>query len=127
MTEPEEHDASELLAEGMRLFAADIRVRDERTLTDMDAVRALMTKAATDGGATILGEEFVGFPNGAFTGVLVLAQSHLSVHTWPEVKMANVDLLTYGSLDGRTILEEIADGLGADATNTSVLWRGVPR
>ena len=42
--------------------------------------------AAAAGGATVVGEEFYAFPNGAVTGVLLLAQSHLSIHTWPELR-----------------------------------------
>ena len=38
---------------------------------------------------TVLADEFYVFPNGAVTGVLLLAQSHLSIHTWPELLLAN--------------------------------------
>jgi S-adenosylmethionine decarboxylase len=47
------------------------------------------------------------FPNGAVTGVLVLAQSHLSLHTWPELSLANVDLLSYGDVRGDAVMGEI--------------------
>ena len=50
------------------------------------------------------------FPNGAVTGVLLLAQSHLSIHTWPELALANVDLLTCGDIDGDVVLGRSASG-----------------
>ena len=85
----------------MRLHAMDAWVRTAAVLTDEDALRAGLHAAAAAGGATVVGEEFYAFPNGAVTGVLLLAQSHLSIHTWPELGLANVDLLTCGDIDGR--------------------------
>jgi S-adenosylmethionine decarboxylase len=109
----------------MRLHAADIWVEDGAILTERDAVRDIMLAAAEAGGATVLGEQFVSFPNGAFTGVLVLAQSHLSIHTWPEMQLANVDLLSYGTLGADAIIDTIAQGLGAASVETEVVRRGV--
>jgi S-adenosylmethionine decarboxylase len=111
----------------MRLHAADIWVEDGAILTRRDEVRDVMIAAAAAGGATVLGEQFVSFPNGAFTGVLVLAQSHLSIHTWPELQLANVDLLSYGTLGADAIIDTIARGLGASSVQTEVVSRGVAR
>ena len=109
----------------MRLHTADVWVADDAILTRRDAVRDILRAAADEGGATVLAEEFVSFPNGAFTGVLVLAQSHLSIHTWPELSLANVDLLSYGELPGEAMIDSIARSLGAEAVNTSGRKRGV--
>src|SRR3954451_15051493 len=111
----------------MRLHAADIWVEDGDILTRPDDVRDIMLAAAAAGGATVLGEQFVSFPHGAFTGVLVLAQSHLSIHTWPELRLANVDLLSYGTLGADAIIDTIARGLGAESIQTEVVTRGVAR
>ena len=111
----------------MRLHATDVWVEDGAILTERDRVRDVMLEAAANGGATVLGEQFVSFPNGAFTGVLVLAQSHLSIHTWPELKLANVDLLSYGTLDAEAIIDTIARGLGAADVQTNRITRGVAR
>jgi S-adenosylmethionine decarboxylase len=109
----------------MRLHAADVWVEDGDILTRSDDVREIMLAAAEAGGATVLGEQFVSFPNGAFTGVLVLAQSHLSIHTWPELRLANVDLLSYGTLGADAIIDTIASGLGAQSVQIEVVTRGV--
>jgi S-adenosylmethionine decarboxylase len=111
----------------MRLHAADIWVEEGAILTQRDEVRDIMLAAAEAGGATVLGEQFVSFPNGAFTGVLVLAQSHLSIHTWPELHLANVDLLSYGTLGADEIIDTIARGLGAVSVQTERITRGVER
>ena len=109
----------------MRLWALDARVADARLLTDGPRLRAILLDAAREGGATVVGEEFCTFPNGAITGVLVLAQSHLSIHTWPEMLLANVDLLSYGTLGADAIIDTIARGLGAANVQTEVVRRGV--
>lgn len=109
--------------ERMRLHALDVWVRDAAVLTDTDRLRAALYAGAEAGGATVVGEEFYAFPNGAVTGVLVLAQSHLSIHTWPEFALANVDLLSYGELAGERVLLVICGEL--DAVRSRVVC--VPR
>ena len=62
----------------------DVWVDDAAVLVDGARLRRILEGAAESGSLTVLDEAFHVFPNGAVTGVLVLAQSHLSVHTWPE-------------------------------------------
>jgi S-adenosylmethionine decarboxylase len=107
----------------MRLHALDAWVRDTAVLTDADALRRILRAGADAGGAVVVGEEFHVFPNGAVTGVLLLAQSHLSIHTWPELAMANVDLLTYGSADGDEAMALIRERLGATRSRVRCLVR----
>lgn len=97
----------------MLLHALDAWVADAAVLTDLEQLRHLLRAAADAGAVRVVGEEFAVFPNGAVTGVLLLAQSHLSIHTWPEHALANVDLLTYGDVDGEAVLDVVCDGLGA--------------
>jgi S-adenosylmethionine decarboxylase len=111
----------------MRLYTMDAWVRDPAVLTDEPRLRAALYAAARAGGASVLGEEFCVFPNGAVTGVLVLAQSHLSIHTWPEHALANVDLLTYGDLRGYAALREIRERMDVERAAVSCLPRAVGR
>ena len=53
-----------------------------------------MMKIALETGATIIGESFHKFSLGGVTGVIAIAESHLSIHTWPEHKYAAVDIFT---------------------------------
>ena len=109
----------------MRLHALDAWVRDAAVLTDLDRLRATLYAGAEAGGATVVGEEFHVFPNGAVTGVLVLAQSHLSIHTWPEFALANVDLLSYGDVHGERVLEVVCEGLDAVRSRVACIRRAV--
>ncbi len=109
----------------MRLHALDAWVRDTAVLTDSDALRDILFEGARAGGAIVVGEEFHVFPNGAVTGVLVLAQSHLSIHTWPEYALANVDLLSYGHVDGERVLEEICRRLDVERATVTCIPRAI--
>ena len=109
----------------MRLHALDAWVRSISVLTDEEGLRAILRAGAEAGGATVLGEEFHVFPNGAVTGVLVLAQSHLSIHTWPEYALANVDLLTYGDVSGEAVLRVISERLDVERSQTTCIPRAV--
>ena len=109
----------------MWLHAMDAWVRAAAVLTDADELRAVLHAAADAGGATVVGEEFYVFPNGAVTGVLLLAQSHLSIHTWPELGLANVDLLTCGDIDGARVLETIRERLGVERADVRCLRRAL--
>ena len=111
--------------ERMLLHALDAWVRNAAVLTDVDRLRAALYAGADAGGATVVGEEFCLFPNGGVTGVLVLAQSHLSIHTWPEFALANVDLLSYGDLRAREALDVICEQLGAVRSHVTCIARAV--
>ncbi len=109
----------------MRLHALDAWVHRPTVLTDVDRVREILYAGAEAGGATVLGEKFCVFPNGAVTGVLVLAQSHLSIHTWPEYSLANVDLLSYGALRGEVVLDAICEALEIERVNVICVPRAI--
>ncbi|MBM3328738.1 MAG: adenosylmethionine decarboxylase [Calditrichaeota bacterium] len=66
-------------------------------LDDVDHVRRSMLEAANATGATVVGEIFHRFSPWGVSGVVVIAESHLAIHTWPEYGYAAVDLFTCGS------------------------------
>jgi S-adenosylmethionine decarboxylase len=107
----------------MRLYVMDLWLRDPAVLVDAPELRDALRAAADAGGATVVGERFHVFPNGALTGVLLLAQSHLSIHTWPELSLANVDLLSYGRVDGEAVLRVLAERLNAERVRFETVER----
>ena len=109
----------------MLLHAMDAWVRTASVLTDADELRATLHAAAAAGGATVVGESFHRFANGAVTGVLLLAQSHLSIHTWPELALANLDLLTCGEIDGAAVLSTIGKRLDVERASVSCIRRAL--
>ena len=65
-------------------------------LDDVDHVRQALMCAASEAGATIVGETFHRFQPVGVTGILAIAESHMGVHTWPEYGFAAVDIFTCG-------------------------------
>ena len=67
-------------------------------LADPEHVDRALRDAAEAAGATILHGHFHHFsPNGGVSGVLVLAESHISIHTWPERNFAAIDIFMCGA------------------------------
>ncbi|MGF1639710.1 MAG: adenosylmethionine decarboxylase [Rhodospirillales bacterium] len=73
-----------------------------RNLTDPDRIGAALREAARAAGATILHTHLHQFgEGGGVSGVLVLAESHISIHTWPERDFAAIDIFMCGACDPR--------------------------
>jgi S-adenosylmethionine decarboxylase len=124
-TRSDELHIDKLSRRAMRLYAMDAWLRDPAVLTDGARLSTVLRDAADAGGATVVGEKFCVFPNGAVTGVLLLAQSHLSIHTWPEFALANVDLLSYGALRGEDVLDAICEGLDVERASVTCVPRAI--
>lgn len=71
---------------------------DEKRLSSVPFLRDVLLHAATEAGATIVGDSFHTFPPyGGVSGVVIILESHLSIHTWPEHGYAAVDIFTCGT------------------------------
>lgn len=69
---------------------------DPHILNSIEAIESEMKNAAIKSGATIVDTSFHMFSPYGVSGVVVIAESHLAVHTWPEYGYAAVDLFTCG-------------------------------
>lgn len=65
-------------------------------INDEVYVKISMESAAIEANATILNSYIHKFSPQGVSGVLVLAESHLSIHTWPELNYAAIDIFTCG-------------------------------
>src|SRR5512133_2556548 len=65
---------------------------DLAEMTHADALRALCVRLAGDSAMTIVGESFHQFTPAGVTGTVLLAESHLAIHTWPEHGFVTVDV-----------------------------------
>lgn len=110
---------------GRHLIAEYYECRRD-TLDEVPAVRQAMLDAARAIGATVLGDNFHQFEPHGVSGTVVIAESHLSVHTWPENGYVAVDIYTCGGLDPRIGFELLADRLGAQSCRVQEIVRGLP-
>ena len=65
-------------------------------LNDVSIIEKSMVDAAQDAGATVINSTFHHFSPFGVSGVVVIQESHLAIHTWPEYQYAAVDLFTCG-------------------------------
>lgn len=61
-------------------------------LSSFDECKVLFNALITTHALDKVGEVYYDFPNGGFTAVICLTESHLSIHTWPEFKLATFDI-----------------------------------
>ena len=69
----------------------------EGILNDLGFIKEALLTAAIESGATVLEESFHRFSPQGISGVVVIAESHLCIHTWPEYDYAAVDIFTCGT------------------------------
>ena len=65
---------------------------DARYLTDRELLRQLCMETVQNAGLTSLGDLFHQFEGNGVTGAVVLAESHLAIHTWPELNSVTLDV-----------------------------------
>jgi S-adenosylmethionine decarboxylase proenzyme len=70
---------------------------DHKLLNDISFIKETMLAAAKASGATVLGESFHQFSPQGVSGVIIIAESHLTMHTWPEHGYAGADIFTCGT------------------------------
>ncbi|MBV8582067.1 MAG: S-adenosylmethionine decarboxylase proenzyme [Candidatus Eremiobacteraeota bacterium] len=99
---------------------------DAAKLTDVDAVRAMMESAARAANASIVTTAFHRFQPQGVSGVVVIEESHLSIHTWPETGYAAMDFYTCGDhTDPWAACEYAAEALDAKTMLTTEVKRGI--
>ncbi|MBW8269826.1 adenosylmethionine decarboxylase [Caldovatus aquaticus] len=95
-------------------------------LADPDHIDRVLREAAEVSGATILHGHFHHFsPNGGVSGVLVLAESHISIHTWPERDYAALDLFMCGECDPYRAIPVLKRGFAPERVQLAEHKRGL--
>lgn len=95
-------------------------------LNDRDMIRQLMLVAATKAGAEVVGEFFHQFSPHGISGVVVISESHLAIHTWPEHGYAAVDVFTCGdTVDPWVACQYLVKEFGASNMTASEVRRGI--
>lgn len=96
-------------------------------LGNLDFIQHVLEEAALSTGATIIGSNFHSFGEGideGVTGVVLLAESHMSCHTWPEKKFAAFDIFTCGKCDPENAVAVINKYLRPERLTKNKIIRG---
>lgn len=94
-------------------------------LNNIKLIEEMMEEAAIRCGATVVTKTFHKFSPFGISGVIVISESHLTIHTWPENGYAAVDLFTCGeSCDPEIAYEYLKEGLMSTSASYTELKRG---
>ncbi|HUV43706.1 MAG TPA: adenosylmethionine decarboxylase [Dehalococcoidales bacterium] len=98
---------------------------NEEILNNLDTLKEAMLAAANEAGATVMAESFHRFNPHGISGVVVVAESHLFIHTWPEYGYAAADIFTCGTtVQPEKAAEVLIEKLGARKHSIQEIARG---
>ena len=108
-------------------LVAELYGCDAGLLDDLDAITRLMLEAASASGATIVGHRIHRFSPHGVSGVVIITESHLTIHTWPEYGYAAVDIFTCGvTVQPMIAVEQLREALRAESFKVTAIPRGLP-
>lgn len=108
-----------------RHFLAEYYKCSSEILNDKNRIADIMTKAVEASKATIIKPFFHKFSPQGISGIIVIAESHLAIHTWPEYSFAAVDLFSCGDFDFTETLRFIRNNLAAENYSILSIKRGI--
>ncbi|MCX7148136.1 MAG: adenosylmethionine decarboxylase [Rhodocyclales bacterium] len=101
---------------------------DRRLLLDAGMLAALCRRACAAAGLLVVAEAFHQFAGAGATGALVLAESHLAIHTWPELDSVTLDLYVCNySQDNRAAAEAAYSALHNELKPKRIMRRDISR
>lgn len=97
-----------------------------RNLRDASFVKRVIVQACIRTAVTLVETVFYQFSNGGITGAALIAESHVTVHTWPERGYAAVDVFTCGkNIDHFSIIHFLVKKFAAKRWESTFILRGV--
>lgn len=109
-----------------RHVLAEIHGCPFEVLNNVGKVEEIMVRAALEAGAEVREVVFHKFSPQGVSGVVVISESHLAIHTWPELGYAAVDVFTCGDkVDPWDACNYLAEMFGATSVDAKETQRGV--
>lgn len=100
---------------------------DKQVLNNIEFLEEHMKESVRLAGATIVKAVFHRYNPQGVSGVVVIAESHISIHTWPEYGYAALDFFTCGEeVSPEKAYEYMAEKLKCNAPNLKEIARGIP-
>jgi S-adenosylmethionine decarboxylase len=100
---------------------------NRQKIDNIDYLESVMSQAAEVAGATVLKTAFQDFNPQGVSGVVVIAESHLTIHSWPEYGYAAVDIFTCGTkVDPFKAAQFLKEELEAEDMQVKYFQRGLP-
>ena len=108
-----------------RHVIAELWQCDFDKLNDMDFIEKTFVDAALKSGAEVREVAFHKFAPQGVSGVVIISESHLTIHSFPEHGYASVDVYTCGDMDPNIAADYIAQALGSQSSEVKELQRGM--
>jgi S-adenosylmethionine decarboxylase len=107
-------------------YVAEASGCDASIIGRVETVEGILTRAAEVAGVTIWAISFHRFAPNGVSGVIVISESHLSVHTWPEHGYVALDIFTCGDdAKPEAAVEYALKGFGAKSMHITEITRGI--
>ena len=101
-----------------------IDVYDGKRLDDIDHIEETLRQCVAASGATLLQIHLHRFQPNGVSGIAVLAESHISIHTWPDAGYAALDVFMCGSANPDACVPVLREAFKAKRVAVSELLRG---
>jgi S-adenosylmethionine decarboxylase len=101
-----------------------IDLHGAKRLNDIDHIEATLRRCVDASSATLLHIHLHHFQPSGVSGVAVLAESHISIHTWPEAGYAALDVFMCGSADPDKCVPVLKEAFSATRVGVNELLRG---
>ncbi|MGC1446650.1 MAG: adenosylmethionine decarboxylase [Xanthobacteraceae bacterium] len=101
-----------------------IDLHGAKRLNDLEHIEATLRRCVEAASATLLHIHLHHFQPGGVSGVAVLAESHISIHTWPEAGYAALDVFMCGSADPDKCIPVLREAFSANRVGVNELLRG---
>ncbi|MEX0770349.1 MAG: adenosylmethionine decarboxylase [Balneolaceae bacterium] len=99
---------------------------NESRINDIEFIEQSLLEATKESGATLISHNFHKFSPYGISGVIVIAESHVAIHTWPEYNYAAVDIFTCGdTIDPWIIQEKLKDLFESANVSSMEMKRGM--
>ncbi len=99
---------------------------DVNAINDVDFVERVLLDGTKNAKATVISHNFHKFSPHGVSGTVVIAESHVAIHTWPEYGYAAVDIFTCGeTIDPWVIQEYLKDNFKSSNVSSMELKRGL--
>jgi S-adenosylmethionine decarboxylase len=106
------------------LYAADLEDCEALAGLDADAIATAFVGALERAGATVVQAMSHSFPGAGLTSILILAESHAVLHTWPETGTVNIDIFSCSTrLKSLEAVNELSRRFGARTVSIQEIAR----
>jgi S-adenosylmethionine decarboxylase proenzyme len=106
-------------------YLVDLKGCDPEPIKHVESTQAILLRAVEECGATLVNQCFHQYEPFGVSGVVLIAESHFSVHTWPEHRFVGVDIFTCGEMDAEVAIDLMRNAFQAQEIQVKTLVRGL--